>query len=92
MIVTPNSSADDVENKTQWTKGEAKNYEFKWKYACAFTKWVPTNQFIHDNQVYDQGTMTLERFGFIGMQKKCFWGMVAVKWVTPLKIEQIPPK
>ena len=34
--------------------------------------------------------MTLERFGFIGTDKKCFWGMVGVKWITPLKVEQIP--
>ena len=33
--------------------------------------------------------MTLERFGFIGTDKKCFWGMVGVKWITPLKVEQI---
>jgi hypothetical protein len=30
--------------------------------------------------------MTLERFGFIGMDKKCFWGMIGVEWLTPLKI------
>ena len=35
--------------------------------------------------------MTLERFGFIGMDKKCFWGMVGVDWLTPLKIQQIKP-
>ena len=33
--------------------------------------------------------MTLERFGFIGTDKKCFWGMVGVKWITPLKVEQM---
>jgi hypothetical protein len=32
--------------------------------------------------------MTLERFGFIGMEMKCFWGMIGVEWITPLKIEQ----
>lgn len=35
--------------------------------------------------------MTLERFGFIGMDKKCFWGMVGVDWLTPLKVHQIKP-
>jgi len=35
--------------------------------------------------------MTLERFGFIGMNKKCFWGMVGVDWITPLKVEQVRP-
>ena len=36
--------------------------------------------------------MTLERFGFIGTDKKCFWGMVGVKWITPLKVEQLYTK
>lgn len=42
-------------------------------------------------KAYDAKSMTLERFGFIGMDKKCFWGMVGVEWITPLKIEQIKP-
>ena len=67
-----------------------KNYQYFWKYVCAFTKWVPTNQFLHANRKYEEATMTLERFGFIGTDKKCFWGMVGVKWITPLKVEQIP--
>ena len=87
----------DFEGKTWSTKGQTKNYRFDWKYACAFTKWTPTNQWLHDQQLagavaYDPATMTLERFGFIGSEKKCYWGMVGVEWVTPLKVEQIPPK
>jgi len=35
--------------------------------------------------------MTLERFGFIGTERKCFWGMIGVEWLTPLKIEQVGP-
>ena len=66
-----------------------KNYQYFWKYVCAFTKWVPTNQFLHANRKYEEATMTLERFGFIGTDKKCFWGMVGVKWITPLKVEQM---
>ena len=82
----------DKEDDTQMTRGVTINYEYFWKYACAFTKWVPTNQFLHDAAVgngpaYDPQTMTLERFGFIGTTKKCYWGMVGVKWVTPLKVE-----
>lgn len=46
---------------------------------------------MHAGKTYDAKTMTLERFGFIGMNKKCFWGMVGVDWVTPLKIHQINP-
>jgi len=41
--------------------------------------------------MYNAEEMTLERFGFIGTDKKCFWGMVGVKWITPLKVEQIIP-
>ena len=73
------------------TKGKTINYEYFWKYACAFTKWTPTNQFLHASNNYDPKSMTLERFGFIGTDKKCFWGMVGVKWVTPLKVSQIKP-
>lgn len=40
---------------------------------------------------YDPKSMTLERFGFIGMEKKCFWGMVGVEWITPLKVTQLKP-
>ena len=78
--------AKDKENDTQMTKGKTINYEYFWKYACAFTKWTPTNQFLHAKRVYDAKTMTLERFGFIGTDKRCYWGMVGVKWLTPLKV------
>ena len=91
-INEPTASAGDKENAKQITKGKTPNYEFHWKYACAFTKWTPTNQFLHAGKKYDAGTMTLERFGFIGEEKKCYWGMVGVFWVTPLKVVQIKPK
>ena len=91
-ITEPTSSANDKENAKQITKGKTPNYEFHWKYACAFTKWTPTNQFLHAGKKYDAATMTLERFGFIGEEKKCYWGMVGVFWVTPLKVVQIKPK
>ena len=67
-----------------------KNYQYFWKYVCAFTKWIPTNQFLHAGNNFDPAKMTLERFGFVGTDKRCFWGMVGVKWITPLKVEQIP--
>ena len=38
---------------------------------------------------YNPKSMTLERFGFIGMNKKCFWGMIGVEWITPLKVTQL---
>ena len=40
---------------------------------------------------YDNSTMTLERFGFIGMEKKCFWGSIGVLWKRPLPVNQILP-
>ena len=77
-----------VEGATTQTNGHTyKNYQYFWKFVCAFTKWIPTNQFLHANEIYKPETMTLERFGFIGNDKKCFWGMVGVKWITPLKVE-----
>lgn len=76
---------------TKTTHGATKNYSFLWSYACAWTKWVPSNQFMNAGNAYDAANMTLERFGFIGMDKKCFWGMVGVDWVTPLKVSQVKP-
>ena len=40
---------------------------------------------------YDDSTMTLERFGFIGMDKRCFWGSIGVLWKRPLPVNQILP-
>jgi hypothetical protein len=62
-----------------------------WKHACAFTKWVPSNQFMYANLDYNDETMTLERFGFIGMDRRCFWGSIGVLWKRPLPVEQILP-
>ena len=90
-ITEPTARNTDKENDKQTTKGKTKYYSFNWKYACAFTKWTPTNQFLHANKKYNAATMTLERFGFIGEEKKCYWGMVGVFWVTPLKVVQIKP-
>ena len=92
----------DKEGNRQVTTGKTKNYKFHWQYVCAFTKWTPTNQWLHAAEsgqlkngkamVYDPNTMTLERFGFIGEDKKCYWGMTGVEWVTPLKVSQIVQK
>ena len=62
-----------------------------WKHACAFTKWVPSNQFMYSGLDYNPAEMTLERFGFIGMDKRCFWGSIGVLWKRPLPVEQILP-
>ena len=40
---------------------------------------------------YNPAEMTLERFGFIGMDKRCFWGSIGVLWKRPLPVEQILP-
>ena len=53
---------------------------------CAFTKWIPSNQFMHSGRKYDPKKMTLERFGFIGMEKGCFWGLIGVIWKQPLPV------
>ena len=73
------------------TGEEAQYYKYMWKKACAFTKWVPSNQFMYANLDYNPETMTLERFGFIGMDKKCYWGSIGVLWKRPLPVDQILP-
>ena len=32
--------------------------------------------------------MDLSRFGFIGSEKICYWGLIAVMWITPLPVSQ----
>jgi len=80
-----------AQTRNEATGEEAQNYLYMWKHACAFTKWIPSNQFMYANVDYDENTMTLERFGFIGMDKRCFWGSIGVLWKRPLPVEQILP-
>merc|ERR1711908_81781 len=44
------NTANDKENDVQVTRGKTVNYEYFWKYACAFTKWTPSNQWLHNQQ------------------------------------------
>lgn len=46
---------------------------------------------MHAGKKYVAKSMTLERFGFVGLDKRCFWGMVGVEWLTPLRVTQIKP-
>ena len=80
-----------TQERNEATGEEAQHYLYMWKHACAFTKWVPSNQFMYSGLDYDDSTMTLERFGFIGMDKRCFWGSIGVLWKRPLPVEQILP-
>lgn len=80
-----------MQKRNENTGEEAQFYKYMWKRACAFTKWVPSNQFMYANLDYNPATMTLERFGFIGMDKKCFWGAIGVLWKRPLPVDQILP-
>ena len=76
-----------IEARDEAKGEEAQHYLYMWKHACAFTKWVPSNQFMYANIDYNSDTMTLERFGFIGMDKRCFWGNIGVLWKRPLPVE-----
>merc|ERR1719387_633902 len=80
-----------TQERNEATGEEAQAYLYMWQHACAFTKWVPSNQFMYSGLDYDDNTMTLERFGFIGMDKACFWGSIGVLWKRPLPVEQILP-
>ena len=73
--------------RDEQTGEEAQHYLYMWKHACAFTKWVPSNQFMYANIDYNADTMTLERFGFIGMDRRCFWGNIGVLWKRPLPVD-----
>ena len=80
-----------TQQRNEKTGEEAQHYLYMWKHACAFTKWVPSNQFMYSGLDYNPQEMTLERFGFIGMDKRCFWGSIGVLWKRPLPVEQILP-
>ena len=79
-------------NTTRVTKEQS--YLYMWKHACAFSKWVPTNQFLHANyEAAKAGTINwqekdLSRFGFIGSDKQCYWGLISVHWHKPLPVSQ----
>ena len=75
------------QSRNEATGEEAQHYLYMWKHACAFTKWVPSNQFMYSGLDYNEQTMTLERFGFIGMDKRCYWGSIGVLWKRPLPVE-----
>ena len=79
------------ETREEMQGHEAQHYKYMWKHACSYTKWVPSNQFMYSDLSYDAKTMTLERFGFIGMEKKCFWGSIGIIWKRPLPVDQILP-
>jgi hypothetical protein len=66
-------------------------YTYHWQWVCEYMTWTPTNQFIFDHRSFDPKTMTLHRFGMIGWNKDCYWGMTGVKWIQPLQVNQIVP-
>lgn len=70
---------------------EKQSYLYMWRHACAFTKWIPSNQFLHANEVFNPDSMTLERFGLIGVDKRCYWGCIGVLWKRPLPLWEILP-
>jgi hypothetical protein len=55
-------------------------YTYMWKYQCAFTRWTPTNQYLHDKPKtnWNSNEITLARFGFVGWDQKCYWGLFGV--------------
>lgn len=82
----------EYQNTTRQSKEQS--YTYMWRKACAFSKWVPTNQYLHAHEAdalankIDWKSMDLSRFGFIGSEKICYWGLIAVLWVTPLPVSQ----
>ena len=33
-------------------KEEGQNFLYMWRHGCAFTKWIPSNQFLNDGRLY----------------------------------------
>lgn len=80
------------QNTTRVDKDQS--YTYMWKWQCVFTKWVPTNQYLHEHAAEAAlGTiqwtqLDLSRFGMIGTEEKCYWGLIAVHWLKPLPVHQ----
>ena len=80
-----------IEGKNLLTGQESQEMLYMWKEGCAYSKWVPSNQFMYSGLDYEPETMTLERFGFIGMEKKCYWGGIGILWKKGLSVEHVMP-
>ena len=67
-------------------------YTYMWEWQCAYTKWTPTNQYLdkhmHTVDYVNDKSITLSRFGFVGWDMKCYWGLFGVQWVKPLPVYQ----
>lgn len=80
-------------NTTRKTDGQ--DYLYMWKHVCEWSKWTPSNQYLNGkgqkllNTQFAAGKITLERFGLIGTDEQCFWGMIGVHWKKPLPVWQI---
>ena len=72
-------------NTTRRTKEQF--YTYMWKHACAFSKWVPTNQLLASGET-NWANKDFSRFGFVGMNPVCYWGLIAVLWQKPLPVAQ----
>lgn len=81
-----------IEGKDMLTGQQAQEFLYMWKNGCTYTKWVPSNQFVYSGLDYNENTMTLERFGFIGMDKECYFGSIGMLWKFPLLSEMIMPE
>lgn len=53
------TNADKEGQEKLGMPSKAPNYKFDWKFVCAFTKWTPSNQFMHAGMKYDAAKMTL---------------------------------
>ena len=66
------------QNTTRLTKRH--HYFFQWRLACAWMKWTPSNQIIAAKKHLTEknSTMRLGRYGIIGWDQQCFWGLIGV--------------
>ena len=66
-IAEPSTKGAREGHKTRTFGHTYLNYQFYWKFVCSFTRWIPSDQFLGANMEFDPYSMTLERFGVVGI-------------------------
>ena len=65
-----------------------------WRRDCFFASYTPSNQYLHSLGAPFKPPAGLDysRFGLIGHNKQCQWGLFGVQWIKPLPVFQVTDK
>ena len=60
------------------------HYVYMWQVACSYQRYSPTNQFLYAG--LKRKDLDFSRFGLIGYDKDCFFGLIGVMWRQPVPV------